>query len=460
MAVDLTRVQPSLKVYPPKVNQVILKILRLLTPLWLRWQCGIKQIETHNIDRLVHATKKFQDGKSRYMLAFRHPTTDDPFGMLYLLAHALPEQAKVMGIKFDKHPHSGFVYDRGISLWAGAYIDWLFPALGGISTFRSKLDRAALNLMRKQITHGEDPLSMAPEGGTNGKSEIVAELEPGIAQIGFWAAEDLLKEGRTEEMLIIPVGIQYEYSSDAWGKIDQAIATIEKECGLSKGEITKDNRYQRLYDLGDYLVQWVGNYYNTFYGNYAPTNPSKTDDDLGKRLHDLTDHILSVAEMSFGIKPKGTAIDRCRRLEQTGWDRIFRNDIKDLTQLSEVERGFADQLALEATYGNWHMRIAESLIGVTSDYVRQHPSPSRYIEVLKLMWSVLERVTDRSANSVFKETPNFGDRKLTISVAEPISVSDHLAEYQSSRAASKECTRKLTEEIHTSMKNLIVRSAL
>jgi hypothetical protein len=164
--------------------------------------------------------------------------------------------------------------------------------------------------------------------------------------------------------------------------------------------------------------------------------------------------------MSFGIKPKGTAIDRCRRLEQTGWDRIFRNDIKDLTQLSEVERGFADQLALEATYGNWHMRIAESLIGVTSDYVRQHPSPSRYIEVLKLMWSVLERVTDRSANSVFKETPNFGDRKLTISVAEPISVSDHLAEYQSSRAASKECTRKLTEEIHTSMKNLIVRSAL
>ena len=465
MAVDLTRVQPSLKVFPPKINQVILKILRLLTPFWLRWQCGIKQIETHNIDRLVHATKKFQDGKSRYMLAFRHPTTDDPFGMLYLFSHAVPEQAKVMGIKFDKHPHSGFVYDRGISLWAGAYIDWLFPALGGISTFRSKLDRAALNLMRKQITHGTEPLSMAPEGGTNGKSEIVAELEPGIAQIGFWAAEDLLKEGRTEEMLIIPVGIQYEYSTESWGKIDQAIATIEKECGLSKEAITPDNRYQRLYDLGDYLVQWVGNYYKTFYGNYAPVNADSTNadnasEDLGKRLHDLTDHILSVAEMSFGIKPKGTAIDRCRRLEQTGWDRIFRNDIKDLTQLSEVERGFANQLALEATYGNWHMRIAESLIGVTSDYVRQHPSPSRYIEVLKLMWSVLDRVTDRSANSVFKDIPNFGDRKLTISVAEPISVSDHLAEYQSSRAASKECTRKLTEEIHTSMKNLIVRSVL
>ncbi len=460
MAVDLTRVQPSLKVYPPKVNQFILKIIRLLTPFWLRWQCGIKKIETRYIDRLVKATKKFQDGKARYMLAFRHPTTDDPFSMLYLLSYAVPEQAREMGVKLA-HPHSGFVYDRGISMWAGDYIDWLFPALGGISTFRSKLDRTALNLMRQQITNGEAPLSMAPEGGTNGKSEIVSELEPGIAQIGFWAAEDLLKAGRTEELLIIPVGIQYEYSDKSWGKIDEAIVTIEKECGIIKPEITTVTRYQRLYDLGGYLVHWVNEYYKTFYGNYAQKDKEVTDaEDLATRVDDLADRILSVAEMSFGIKPKGTPIDRCRRLEQAGWDRIFRNDIKDIEQLSQVERSFADQLALEANYSNWHMRIAESLIGVTSDYVREHPSPSRYIEVLKLMWSVLERVTERNPDSVFKKTPNFGERKLTISVAEPLSVTDRLAEYQSSRAAAKECSRQLTEEIHISMKNLIVRSAL
>jgi hypothetical protein len=465
MAVDLTRVQPSLKVYPPKVNQFILKIIRLLTPFWLRWQCGIKQIETRYIDRLVEATQKFQDGKARYMLAFRHPTTDDPFAMLYLLSYAVTEQAREMGVKLAKHPHSFFVYDRGISLWAGDYINWLFPALGGISTFRSKLDRTALNLMRQQIVNGDCPLSMAPEGGTNGKSEIVAELEPGIAQIGFWAAEDLLKAGRNEEMLIIPVGIQYEYSSESWGSIDQAIATIEKECGISQPEITPDTRYQRLYDLGGYLVKWVGDYYKNFYGNYAQKDAQKDKDipeadDLATRIDDLADRILSVAEMSFGIKSKGTPIDRCRRLEQSGWDRIFRNDIKDIEQLSQIERSFADQLALEANYSNWHMRIAESLIGVTNDYVHQHSSPSRYIEVLKLMWSVLDRVTERNQDSVFKKEPSFGDRKLTLSVAEPISVTERLAEYQSSRAAAKDCNRQLTEQIHSAMKNLIVRSIL
>ncbi len=461
MAVDLTRVQPPLKVYPPKPNQLLLKLIRLVTPFWLRGQCGIKQIETRYIDRLVEVTKKFQDGKSRYLLAFRHPTTDDPFAMLYLLAYAVPEQAREMGIKLTKTPHSSFVYDRGISLWAGEYINWLFPALGGISIFRGKLDRPALNLMRKQITHGNEPLSMAPEGGTNGKSETVAELEPGIAQIGFWAAEDLQKEGRTEEMLIIPVGIQYEYSAEAWGAIDQTIITIEKECGITKPEITPNTRYQRLYDLGSYLVQWVGDYYKTFYSSYASTDPKITDtDDLAMRVQDLADRILRVAEMNFGIKSKGTAIDRCRRLEQAGWDRIFRNDIKDIAQLSQVERSFADQLALEANYSNWHMKIAESIIGVTSDYVRQHPSPSRYVEVLKLMWSVLQRVTERDQESVFKETPSFGDRKVIISVAEPLSVSDRLPEYQSSRTAAKECTRKLTEEISNSLNNLIVRSAI
>ncbi len=461
MAVDLTRVQPPLKVYPPKPNQLLLKLIRMVTPFWLRGQCGIKQIETRYIDRLVEVTKKFQDGKSRYLLAFRHPTTDDPFAMLYLLAYAVPEQAREMGIKLTKTPHSSFVYDRGISLWAGEYINWLFPALGGISIFRGKLDRAALNLIRQQIINGKEPLSMAPEGGTNGKSETVAELEPGIAQIGFWSAEDLIKEGRTEEMLIIPVGIQYEYSAKAWGAIDQTIITIEKECGITKPEITPDTRYQRLYDLGSHLVQWVSDYYKTFYGSYASPDTKITDtDDLATRVQDLADRILRVAEMNFGIKSKGTAIDRCRRLEQAGWDRIFRNDIKDIAQLSQVERSFADQLALEANYSNWHMKIAESIIGVTSDYVRQHPSPSRYVEVLKLMWSVLQRVTERDQESVFKETPNFGDRKVIISVAEPLSVSERLPEYQSSRTAAKECTRKLTEEISNSLNNLIVRSAI
>jgi hypothetical protein len=467
MAVDLTHVQPPLKVYPPQINPWILNIIRFVTPFWISKQCGINAIETRYVDRLVTATKKFEEGKCRYILAFRHPSTDDPFAMMHLLCRAVPKQAQAMGIKLKNLPHSTFVYDRGISLWAGDYINWLFPALGGISIFRGKLDRPALNLMRQQITSGAFPLSMAPEGGTNGKNEIVAELEPGVAQIGFWAAEDLQKVGRTEEMLIIPIGIQYEYRTDVWEQIDQAIATIEKESGLIQSAITPENRYQRLYDLGLHLVQWVGNYYQTFYRQHIAQDivqdaqvAVNQSQDLGTLIDNLCDRILRIAEINFGIKAKGTTIDRCRRLEQAGWDRIFRNDIKDIEKLSQVERSFADQLALEAYHSNWHMKIAESIIGITSDYVRQHPSPSRYIEVIKIVWSVLNRITERDPKSVFKQTPNFGDRKLTISVAEPLSVSDLLPEYQSSRIAAKKCTGKLTEDIAKALKDLVTPSMI
>lgn len=467
MAVDLTHVQPALKVYPPKVNPWILNLIRLVTPFWLKNQCGIKAVETRYVDRLVTATKKFEEGKSRYILAFRHPTTDDPFAMMHLLSVAVPKEAQAMGVKLQNMPHSSFVYDRGIALWAGDYINWLFPALGGISIFRGKLDRPALNFMRQQITSGDVPLSMAPEGGTNGKSEIVAELEPGVAQIGFWAAEDLQKAGRTEEMLIIPIGIQYEYGTEAWQAIDQAICTIEKESGITKPAITPENRYQRLYDLGLHLVRWVGSFYQAFYRQHiaeaSALNQSLDGaecNDIATLINDLCDRILRVAEMNFGIKAKGSTVDRCRRLEQAGWDRIFRNDIKDIEQLSQVERSFADQLALEAYQSNWHMKIAESVIGITSDYVRQHPSPSRYIEVIKIIWSVLNRITERDPKSVFKQSPNFGDRKLTVSVAEPLSVSALLGEYQSSRTAAKECTRKLTDDITKALKDLVVPSTI
>ncbi|MDX2254859.1 MAG: 1-acyl-sn-glycerol-3-phosphate acyltransferase [Pseudanabaenaceae cyanobacterium bins.39] len=461
MALDLNRVQPPLKTYPPQVNPWILKFVRFVSPFWLRWQCKIRQIETRYVDRLVTATHKFQNGKARYLLAFRHPTTDDPFAMLYLLAYALPEQARAMGIQLPSTPHSGFVYDRGISLWAGDFINWLFPALGGISIFRGKLDRGALNLMRQQIIKGDIPLSMAPEGGTNGKSELISELEPGIAQIGFWAAEDMLKAGQDQELLIIPVGIQYEYGVAAWPQIDQAIMSLEQKSGLSKPPITERDRYQRLYELGIHLVRLVEQHYQTFYRQHYPeATADNSNGDLATLVQNLCDRILRVAESHVGVKPKGTAVDRCRRLEQAIWDRIFRNDIENIEQLSEVERGFADQLASEANYSNWHMKIAESIIGVTSDYVRQHPSPSRYVEMINLMWSVLNRVTERDPKSVFKNFPDFGDRKLIISVAEPISVSERLATYQSSRVAAKECTRKLTEEIYSALESLIVKSAL
>lgn len=460
MAVDFTKVHAPLPTFNPTLNKPLLQLVQTLIPHWLRWNCGITAVSARNVETLVQLQQEFNQGKTRYVLAFRHPTTDDHISLLYLMSQVLPRAARAQGCNLNAQgnfPHHGyFVYDRGIPLWAGNIVNWLFPNLGGIAIARGKLDRPALQMIRQHIAFGSLPLMIAPEGGTNGKSELVAQLEPGLAQLALWAAEDLAKaSANPPNLVIVPVGIQYDYGKSSWQKIDQLLAQIETYCAMTKEPITPANRYQRLYELGDYLIHWVEAHYKKFYSTHAPaTNDPNAP--LGDRLHNLLDHILTVAEAHFQLPARGTIVDRCRRIEQVGWDHIFRPEFTDISQLSPLEKGFADQLASEAAQSHWHMRIAESVMSVTGNYVISHPSPSRYAETLLLMWRALSRVQ----NQPFGATPKLGERQLLLSVGAPIPVTPHLKEYQTNRAAAKKVSQGLTDELYKSFINLIQPSSL
>ncbi len=139
-----------------------------------------------------------------------------------------------------------------------------------------------------------------------------------------------------------------------------------------------------------------------------------------------------------------------------GWDHIFRPEFTDLSQLSLLEKGFADQLAAEAAQSHWHMRIAESVMSVTGNYVVSHPSPSRYAETLLLMWRALSRVQ----NQPFGSTPKLGARQLLLSVGQPIPVTPHLHLYQTNRATAKQVLQSLTDQLYQSFVNLIQPSSL
>jgi hypothetical protein len=457
MAVDLNRVQPPLIYYPPSFDLNLLRSLRFLLPAWMRWKCGISKIDSRNMERLVESIQTFQAGKTRYLFAFRHPTTDDHFSMLYLLSYGIQAKARAMGVKLAKPVHSDFVYDRGIPLWAGEIVNWLFPRLGGIAIFRGKLDRQGLQTIRKQMIDGNFPISMAPEGGTNGQSELVGQLEPGIAQMGFWAAEDLAKAGRMENVAILPIGLQYQYEVGSWENIDRMLMHIEQDCGMSKPPIANPKeRYERLYAVGNYLLEYLSAHYQKFYPSHTPDAITSETQTLSEKIQTVLDHILRVAESHFAIKPKGTITDRCRRLEQAGWDQIFRNDIKDLDTISTLERGFANQLAKEACSSQWHMRIAESIVSITGNYVADLPSTSRYAETLLLVWHALNRVKTEP----FGKMPYLGDRRLILSIGEPISISDRFATYQSSRAAAKECVLKTTDDLQAALQALVERSVV
>ncbi len=456
MPISLDRVQPTMAYLHPNLQKRVMLVVRFLLPYWLRYRSGIAKIETRHIDRLVQLMQQFQAGEVKYILAFRHPTIDDQFAMLHLLSRDVPRAAAQMGIKLKQPVHSYFVYDRGIPLWAGKIATWLYPRVGGLPIYRGKLDRQGLATIRQHLLEAEYPVAISPEGGTNGHNELVSTIEPGTAQIGFWCAEDLEKAGRLERVVILPVGIQYQYLGAPWAKIDRMLMQLEKDCGLSKPAIQSSQlsqqsqeRYERLFALGEYLIESVSDHYKKFY-SHAAVLPPETES-LHARLQALLEQILQVSESHFDINPKGSLVDRCRRLEQSIFDQIFRADIKDINSLSVLEQGLANQLAKEAHTSEWHMRIAESLTAVTGTYVKENPSPTRFADTLLLIWRALSRVK----SELFGRPPYIGDRKVILAIGAPISVSDRYAAYKSSRASAKECTSQLTKDLQLALESLI-----
>ena len=195
------------------------------------------------------------------------------------------------------------------------------------------------------------------------------------------------------------------------------------------------------------------NYYTQFYK--AP-KPSISEDlspntALKQRLEALLNTALKVAEDHFGMKAKGTTIERCRRLEQAGWDRIFRDELKPGQTLSAIERGLADRIAEEASLRMWHMRLVENFVAVTGRYVLENPTAERFAETTLL---IRDTIMQFQGESPFPR-PSLGLQTAIVTVGDPISVTDRWAEYKASR---REAVVNLTQDLQTALESLIISS--
>ncbi len=460
MSFATNRAQPALEFIPPRYSPLLRQAAQLLMPAWTAWQTDMVGIETHNVETLAKLYAEFDAGKTRLLLAFRHPTAVDPFVLSYLLWRALPQTAREMNLPL-KRVHAHFLYDRGIPLWAGRYLGWVFSRLGGVPIQRGKLDLPALRTARRLLSEGRFPLAAAPEGGNNGHNEIVSPLEPGIAQLAFWCAEDMQSKkqakGQANEqgtsVVILPIGIQYRYSKAPWKPLTLLIDQMEAECGMDEpGSL---DLYGRLYRLAEHMLTLMENYYQACYGvtfrvsedeSVAATAADvEPNEQLAERLNRLMDKSLQVAENYFGIRPRGSIIDRCRKLEQAGWNRIFREDKQTL---SPVELGLANRIAEEADLRLWHMRLVESFVAVTGHYVKENPSADRFAETALLLRDMLEKIKGRPLSQI-----SLGAQRAIATVGEPIEITKRLVDYQQHR---REAIASLTADLQTAMESLIL----
>lgn len=438
----------------------------------MNWHEQLVEVEAVHVERLVRLYQEFQQGKNRFLLAFRHPSPEDSYALAHLIWKEVPRTAQAVGVHLSSPVHAHFIYDRGIPLWAGNGVGWLYSKLGGTPIQRGKVDRQGLRSARELFANGQFPLAAAPEGANNGHTEIVSPLEPGIAQMGFWCVEDILKAQRSEQVFLLPLGIRYRYLSPPWQALEKLLTDLEQDCGLTSSsvaampstfpvgmdEVSPDlpiqRLYPRLYRLGEALLGQMEAYYREFYGHsfQAASERAETLVDgqsvLAVRLQALLNAALQVAESYFQLPGKGTVIERCRRIEQAGWDRIYREELGAEKSFSAVERGLADQIAEEASLRMWHMRLVEGFVAVTGNYVREKATAERFAETLLLL---RDTVMLTQGKNPFPR-PRLGAQAVVLTVGEPISVSDHWTEYTTSR---RRAVADLTQTLQSALESLI-----
>ncbi|NJM95453.1 MAG: hypothetical protein HC792_04010 [Acaryochloridaceae cyanobacterium CSU_5_19] len=245
--------------------------------------------------------------------------------MSYLLWRLLPQAARQGKRRFNRPTYSHFIYDRGIPLWAGGIVTWLFPRLGGTPILRGKADRLGLRAARHLFAHSPYPIAVAPEGGTNEHNEIVSPLEPGVSQLGFWCAEDLHKAKRTASVYILPIGIQYRYVSPPWTALTNLIQDLETDLGLAVNaeplpgllkDPQADQLYGRVLRVAEKLLTDMESFYSRYYHlthtEHSEANPvaaiqtAETASwpaknlQLAARLRVQLNNALQVAEQYFG----------------------------------------------------------------------------------------------------------------------------------------------------------------
>jgi hypothetical protein len=423
---------------------------------------------------------RFQAGESRLLLAFRHPSVDDPACLAHLIWRDLAQEGRRLGRQWRPRPHFQFLYDRGIPLWAGPRIGWLLQRLGGCSIQRGKLDTVALRTARQLLLDGPYPLAVAPEGATNGHNERLSALEPGAAQLAFWTADDLAKAQRPEAMTVLPIGVQYRFSGNAWPAIEALLCQLERQSGLATQPAARpdpDALYPRLFALAERMLTLMETFYRNSYhrdlpaasattttaaaataaaapaaaGAAAAANPAAAQTAnlaLAERLGRLLETALAEVELSLAIEPRGDLASRCRRLEQAAWDRLYL-----AAPPTPLERGLADRLAEETAQRLWHMRLVESFVAVSGDYVKERPSQERFADTLLLLWDTQARILGRDPGT----RPRLGPRTALISLGEAIAFTPLLEDYHRDR---RRAVARLTADLQRQLEALIVPSGL
>jgi hypothetical protein len=420
----VVNVFPDVKTHEPLVTKFMILMIRVFGRLYLLLFLGIARIflkgENYFFDSFDRALK----GKSRCIIAFRHPYGGEPQMLSWFILFKFRGQAKRAGYSFVIPPHTVFVYGYEVVRWGGWVSRFVMPRLGAMPVHHSKLDSKGMNRIYKAIQEGPYPVSIAPEGQVSYSSESVPRLEQGAVRIGFHAAERLVRSGSEIPVEILPVSVYFRYGQ--WGKLvlRLLINKVEKFTGFKQ---KKENRNlplkERVLRCREHALAANEKRYGIQVNTDAP---------FEERIDAVINEALKCAEKFLDLaEGKGEFFERMYRLRQVCWDRIFLPGVyrEDLEKLTRVERGILDLRAGEAWHAGRHLELVDFSWYFRGPVPEENAPIHAKIEYVQNLWDFV----NRTIGGAYANRVNIFPRRVFFKAAPPINLTERLPEYLGDR---------------------------
>jgi len=373
---------------PPQENPLLQQTVYALLPGLAQMIANIRDVHVAWEDFAHLEALKAHRG----ILTPNHPTGADPFVVMWL--------GRMLRQPFN------YLCAREVLVGPKG---WLLNQLGTYSVIRGIADRESLRTTRRLLAEHNRKVVIFPEGEIYEHNDTLLAFQSGVAQIGFWALDDLAKAGKEPALPLVPIAIKYRCSDAARPAIEASLRRLE--AALSLTPKPGFGAYQRLLRVGYTMLGAL----ETDLG-IAADEAKELRDRIQEYRRKLMDRVARAVETK--VDTRQSPADQLH---------LLYNDLKTWVGVlpetpSEYDRVLYRRRVEIAAPLFYDLQRLQNFIALTGDYVRQEPTAERFLEVL-----------GRLEKELFGEVRQVVPREARVRIAPPIRLEERYDEYRKNK---------------------------
>lgn len=281
----------------------------MAAPLYQRLVMGVAAVEWRAA--LETLQELLARRNHRTVIAFRHPSPDDPL-LVWHLVHRTMRRGRR---REPGRSYPVFLYGRDVPIWAGPLAGWILPRLGAISVFQDGMNRESMEHLYSAVRRESRPIILAPEGQVSYLSDYPGPMIRGAAVL----ARDA-RQARDEAVTVLPLRIRYRYPDShnrhlqhLLGLLEHQISGTHARPGGQKSRLSRGNApgdlLARVTSLQDSLLAVVA---------ADLESPSREPEALLSAALRHAEHHLDLPE-----NPRDEPLARIFRCRRRYWERLY-----------------------------------------------------------------------------------------------------------------------------------------